>query len=80
MAFFLFTMVSQHLCIQLTSFSSEPADGIADAAVYVKGDTLLLAVSLIWNTVSPCGFLGMFQFCKFSLGTNLVWVELGLSK
>lgn len=70
-ACFLLAMVCLHLCVQLTSFSSEPADGIADAAVYINGHILLLLMSLTLNTVSPYGFLGVFQFSKFSLDTNL---------
>lgn len=79
-ACFLLVTVCLHLCVQLTSFSSEPADGIADAAVYINGDILLLPMSLTLNTVSPYGFLGVFQFPKFSLDTNLGWVELSFSK
>ena len=69
-AFFLLAMVCLHLCVQLTSFSSEPVAGIADAAVQVNGDILLLPMSLTLNTVSHYGFLGVFQFSKFSLDTN----------
>lgn len=79
-AFFLLAMVCLHLCVQLTSFSGEPVDGIADAGMYVNGDILLLPMSVTLNTVSPYGFLGVFHFGKFNLDTNRGWVELGFSK